>query len=182
MIVCTPRMIQLIEVKNWSGRLSVRDRPWRQTRRGGDVVEHGDLIRENRLKRDAVAEYLHDRGFALDPAFVEEHLVPVVVFTNPNLELDPEVEARPDVISRRELDGYVGPPGTTGLAERLVSSLIEFCVDPGRNSASPPALKAITGGFRPPSTRRSSPAFRRPRPGTSFSFTERRSSRGTWWG
>ena len=95
-------MIPIIEVKNWSGQLSVRDGVWRQTRRGGDVVEHGDLIRENLLKRDAMVACLHDQGLDLDGLSVDEHIVPSVVFTNPRLELDPATEARPDVISRRE--------------------------------------------------------------------------------
>jgi len=129
LIVCTPQMIHLIEVKNWSGQLTVRDGVWRQTRRGGDVVEHGDLIRENLLKRDAVVEYLHDRGLSLDQQFVRDHIVPKVIFTNPNLQLDPEVEARPDVIARRELDAYLGRQLQKGLAERMFSSLIEFCLD-----------------------------------------------------
>src|SRR6185312_12765289 len=88
LIVCTPQMIHLIEVKNWSGQSTVRDGVWRQTRRGGDVVDHGDLIRENRLKRDAVVEYLLDRGLDVDDRFVEGHIVPKVIFTNPRLELD----------------------------------------------------------------------------------------------
>ena len=129
LIVCTPRMIHLIEAKNWSGRLSVHDGVWRQTRRGGDVVEHGDLIRENLFRQDAVAEYLHDRGLDLDERFVRDHIVPKVIFTNPRLELDPATEARPDVISRRELDEYLGRQGRKGLAERMFSSLIEFCLD-----------------------------------------------------
>ena len=129
LIVCTPRMIHLIEAKNWSGQLGVRDGVWRQTRRGGDVVEHGDLLRENRLRRDAVVEYLHDRGLDLDEQFVRDHIVPKVIFTNPRLELDPATEARADVISRRELDEYLGRQGRKGLAERMFSSLIEFCLD-----------------------------------------------------
>ena len=129
LIVCTPRVIHLVEVKNWSGRLGVRNGVWRQTRRGGDVVDHGDLIRENRLRRDAVAEYLNDRGLDLDEGFVRDHFVPEIFFTNPRLELEPEVEARPDVFSRRELDGYLGKQGRTGLAERVSRSLIGFCLN-----------------------------------------------------
>jgi hypothetical protein len=129
LIVCTPRMIHLIEDKNWSGQLSVRDGVWRQIRRGGDVVEHGDLLRENLLRRDAVAEYLHDRGLDLDGQFVRDHIVPEVIITNPRLELSLEVEARPDVIRRRELDEYLGRQGKKGLAQRMFSSLIEFCLD-----------------------------------------------------
>ncbi|MDG3007756.1 nuclease-related domain-containing protein [Paludisphaera mucosa] len=129
LIVCTPAMIQLIEVKNWSGRLTIRDGTWLQTRRGGDVVDHGDMIRENGLRRDAVVEYLRDRGLVLDEQVVRDHIAAKVVFTNPNLELAPEVEARPDVVSRRELDGELGPPGRKGLAERMFSSLVEFCLN-----------------------------------------------------
>jgi hypothetical protein len=40
-----------------------------------------------------VVEYLHDRGLDLDSRFVDEHIVPKVIFTNPNLQLDPEVGA-----------------------------------------------------------------------------------------
>jgi hypothetical protein len=128
LIVCTPRAIHLVEVKNWSGQLTVRDGAWRQTRRGGDVVDHGDLLRENRLKRDAVVEYLNDRGIALDERFVEQHIVPKVIFTNPRLEMDPATESRPDVISRRELDEALGRQRQRGLADRVFSSLVELCV------------------------------------------------------
>jgi hypothetical protein len=143
LIVCTPQMIHLIEVKNWAGRLAVRNGVWRQTRRSGDVVEHGDLLRENRLKREAVAEYLRDCGLDLDTRFVEERIVPKVIFTNPRLELDPEVEARADVISRRELDDYLGRQPHKGLAERMFSSLIESCL------ASESRLEKALSGGRP---------------------------------
>ena len=149
LIVCTPRMIHLIEVKNWSGRLTVKDNAWLQTRRGGDVVDHGDLLLENRLKRDAVAEYLNERGLSLDEPFVRDHIIPNVIFTNPNLELGPEVEARPDVVSRRELDGYLGREARNGLDERLLSSLAEFCLDTASKlggAASPGRLGRIPSG------------------------------------
>jgi len=78
LIVCTPQLIHLIEIKNWSGGLTVRNGVWLQTRRGGDVVDHGNLIRENRLKRAAVVEYLRARSIALDELFLQEHIVPKV--------------------------------------------------------------------------------------------------------
>ena len=123
-------MIHLIEAKNWSGRLEIVDGDWRQTRRNGEVVRHGDLLADQRLKRDAVVEYLNDRGLDLDERLVRDHIAPKVIFTNRNLELDPAVEALPDVISRRELDGYLGrQQPRRNLAERMVSSLIAFCHD-----------------------------------------------------
>jgi len=129
LIVCTPQLIHLIEIKNWSGQLAVRNGVWLQTRRGGEVVDHGNVIQENRLKRSAVVEYLKDRGVVLAELFLQEHIVPKVVFTNPGLELDPAIESRPEVISRRELDLYLGRQRQKGLAERMFSSLAEFCLD-----------------------------------------------------
>jgi len=130
LIVCTPKQIHLIEVKNWSGRLDVQGGSWRQTRRSGEVVDHGNLLESNRAKRDAVVEYLQDRGLKLDERTIQAHLSPQIIFTNPNLEIAPEIEARADVISHRELDGYLGKhPKRKGLAESMFSSLIELCLD-----------------------------------------------------
>ena len=99
LIVCTPQVIHLIEAKNWSGRLEVLGGDWRQTRRSGGGRAR-EPARRNRLKRDAVVEYLNDRGLDLDERFVRDHIAPKVIFTNPRLELDPTVEALPEVISR----------------------------------------------------------------------------------
>ena len=115
LIVCTPRMIHLIEVKNWSGTLSVDHGRWRQTRRSGDVVDHGDLIQTNLLKQDAVVEYLHDRGIAVDEKLIRDHIVTEIIFMNPRLELDPAIEALPEIITRRELDHYLGRQAQGGL-------------------------------------------------------------------
>jgi hypothetical protein len=54
LIVCTPRVIHLIEAKNWSGRLEVVEGDWRHTRRNGVLVRHGDLLPDKSLKRAAV--------------------------------------------------------------------------------------------------------------------------------
>jgi hypothetical protein len=129
LIVCTHRKIHLIEIKNWSGVLDVRNGVWRQTRRNGEVVEHPDLLRENLLRRDAVVEYLHDRGLHLVDSFVRNHIVPEVIFMNPRLAITPDIEALPEVISRRELDGYLGRQEQKGLTERVFASLIDLCMD-----------------------------------------------------
>ncbi len=129
LIVCTLRMIHLIEVKNWSGLLGLRNGIWRQTRRGGDIVEHRDLIETNRAKRDAVVEYLQDRGIPLDDRFVRQHIVPKIIFMNPRLAVEPAVEALPEVITRPRLDEYLSRQSQRGLTERIFSSVIEFCLD-----------------------------------------------------
>lgn len=107
LIVCTPRTIHLIEVKNWSGRLDLAGNSWRQTRRGGDVVDHGDLLATNLQKRDAVVDYLRDRGEDLDARFAADHVIPKVVFMNPSLEVAPSIASRPEVVTRRALDAFL---------------------------------------------------------------------------
>jgi hypothetical protein len=130
LIVCTPRAIHLIEAKNWSGRLEVAGGHWRQTRRNGEVVDHGDLLADQWLRRDALVEYLNDRGLDLDDRFIADHIAPKIIFTNPNLELAPTIEARPDVFSRRELDGYLGrQPRRASFGERIASSVAALCRD-----------------------------------------------------
>jgi len=130
LIVCTPRMIHLIEVKHWSGRLNVRNGAWSQTRRSGEVIEHGNLTASNQLKRDAVIEYLRDRGLELDDQRLQSLIAPKLIFTNPNLELEPAIESRSDVISRRELDAYLrSQPQKSPSAESMFTSLIAYCLD-----------------------------------------------------
>ena len=131
LIVCTPKMIHLIEIKNWSGRLDVRDGVWCQTRRNGQVVEHPDMFETNRQRLDAVVEYLHGHGVPLGEPFVSDHIVPEIIFMNPRLELERAIEDRPDVISRRELDDYLGRQRQRGRAERMFSSLIDALPRPG---------------------------------------------------
>ncbi len=147
LIVCTPRMIHLIEIKNWSGRLDVRNGVWSQTRRSGQVVDHPDLIEGNRHRSDAVVEYLNDQGLSLGSSFIREHIVPKVIFMNPRLELERAIEDRVDVISRRELDHYLGKQPQRGVAERIFSSLVELCRDresrPGGVPSSPQGPAAI---------------------------------------
>jgi Nuclease-related domain len=155
LIVCTPTMIHLIEVKNWSGALSVQNGRWRQARRSGDIVDHGNLLATNLLKQDAVIEYLRDQGIAVDEKLIRDHIVTEIIFMNPRLELDPMIEALPEIITRRELDRYLGRQAPARPAERLFSSLIELCLtaeskhrdklgQPGSEPMPPAKYKQIT--------------------------------------
>ena len=99
------------------------------------MVEHGDLVATNLLKRDAVVEYLRERGVTLDEPSLRGHIAPKVIFMNPNLVLEPAIEGLPEVISRRELDAYLGSRPERKWTERLFASLVEYLL----NSESKPA-------------------------------------------
>jgi hypothetical protein len=150
LIVCTPKIIHLIEVKNWSGRLDIRNGTWHQARRSGEVVNHGNLLETNLIKRNAVVEYLADRGIRLDPSVVRDRIVPEIIFMNPRLELDPSVEALPEVFSRREVDRYLARESRKGRAQSIVSSIIACCIgrqtDTAHGSSSAPPTTMIPAG------------------------------------
>ena len=144
LIVCEPRRIHLIEVKNWSGRLELRGRDWIQERRGGGTVNHRDLLAETLLKRDATRDFLDERGLKIDDDFAIRYLFPVIMFMNPNLEMDPRIEAMPEVFSRRELDEHLGVQPRKSGAERLIASMIDYCFARSRKHADdvlPPPLE-----------------------------------------
>lgn len=140
LIVCTPAAVHLIEVKNWSGRIDVQGGRWRQTRRGDDVVDHGDLLATLREKETAVVEYLQSHGLARDASFARDHLASELVFVNANLELDPAVEARPDVVTRRELDGYLGADPKSAPAEGFLAGVARLFLDTRRGRAGTPQI------------------------------------------
>ena len=150
LIVCTPRAIHLIEVKNWSGRLDLAGNSWRQTRRGGDVVDHGDLLATNLQKRDAVVDYLRDRGEDLDARFASEHVVPKVVFMNPSLEVAPSIASRPEVVTRRALDAFLASARPEqGFVSRLVARLVPNPYAQGRDLRQHLLLARLSAFFGP---------------------------------
>lgn len=143
LIVCTPQMIHIVEVKNWAGQLDADDGVWRQTRRGGDILEHENPIQKNLVKRDVIAEYLRENGIKIDKDFVRDRFDSKIIFMNPNLQLDPSIEEHPDVISRHKLDQYIGRQKRETIAARLCSSLIEFCLDSEKKAAKEPVRTAV---------------------------------------
>lgn len=149
LIVCTPQMIHIIEVKNWAGQLSAQDGVWRQTRRSGDILEHENPIEKNLVKRDVTVEYLRQCGIKLDKRFVRTHFVSKIVFMNRDLQLDPSVEEHPDVISRHKLDEYLGRQKRKTWAERLFSSFVECCLD-SEKKLGEKAAESVTGRIPTP--------------------------------
>ena len=128
LIVCTPDMIHLIEVKNWSGRLDVRNGDG--ARRGAAAMSSTTAIylETNLIKRTAVVEYLADRGIAARRFVVRDHLVPEIVFMNPRMELDPAIEALPEVFSQpRSRPTTLERQSKTGVAPGMFASIIKCC-------------------------------------------------------
>jgi hypothetical protein len=127
LIVLTPRMISLIEVKSWSGELIDRGATWVQVRRGGDELHHPNLIADNLEKRAAFLDYLRQQGLAREGDFTR-YVSQKIVFMNPNLTVSPSIRAHPDVITRDKLAGFLDRQPAAGLAQRVFCSVIEFCV------------------------------------------------------
>src|SRR5262245_11223292 len=140
LIVLTPRMISLIEVKSWSGELFDRGPVWVQVRRAGDELHHPNLIADNLEKRDAFLDYLRGKGCGLGRDFAARNVLPKVVFMNPNLVVSPSIARHPDVITRDKLGAFLDRQPAAGLARRLLSSVIELCL--GAESA-----RGLTGSL-----------------------------------
>jgi len=128
LIVLTIKMISLIEVKNWSGELVDRGSVWIQVRRGGDELRHPNLIDDNLEKRDAFLDYLRQHGLAQERDFASRHVCQKIVFVNPNLTVSPSIGAHPDVITRDKLAAFLDRQPKAGFAQRMFSSVIEFCL------------------------------------------------------
>jgi nuclease-like protein len=128
LIVLTTRMISLIEVKSWSGELFDRGAVWVQVRRGGDELRHPILIADNLEKRDAFLDHLRKHGLALERDFAARRLAQKVVFMNSNLVVSPSIARHPDVITRDKLGAFLDRQPAAGFAQRMLSSVIEFCL------------------------------------------------------
>jgi hypothetical protein len=139
LIVLTPRMISLIEVKSWSGELIDRGDVWLQLRRGGGELRHPNLIADNLEKRAAFLDYLRQQGPALGCDF-DRYVSQKVVFMNPNLTVSPSIQSHPDVVTRDKLAAFLDRQPAAGLAQRVFGSLIEFCL-------GAEAAQSVTGGL-----------------------------------
>jgi hypothetical protein len=127
LIVLTPRMISLIEVKSWSGELIDRGAVWVQVRRGGDELRHPNLIADNLEKRAAFLDYLRQHGLGRERDF-GRYVSQKVVFMNPSLTVGPSIRAHPDVITRDRLAAFLDRQPAAGFARRVFCSVIELCL------------------------------------------------------
>ena len=130
LILATPKLISLLEVKNWSGELRDRGDVWLHVRRNGQEVRHPNLVADNREKRDVFLDYLRRGGADLGRDFAARGVSHKIVFMNPNLAADASIRDHPDVVTADRLAGYLDHQPRAGLAERLLGSVVEFCLGP----------------------------------------------------
>jgi len=125
LVVLTPNRIHLFEVKNWSGELKSDGRQWIQIRRNGDAVSGPNLVDYNQTKINVVMSLLRGQGISIDRSYFSNR----VIFMNPRLRIDPAIAAHPHVITREQLENYLAAQRSNSLAERIVHSIIEACLD-----------------------------------------------------
>lgn len=125
LIVLTKKQLHVIEVKNWSGELFTRNSQWVQRKRNGEEIEHPDLAQYNARKMQALTQYLQDHGVAVPPGFIRQ----TVLFMHPGLRMSSEIATHPHVIPRAMLDAYLKSQRGSSMAERMLHSVVEACLN-----------------------------------------------------
>jgi hypothetical protein len=130
LIVVTAKRIHIIEVKNWSGHLRVIGNQWVQTNRNNREIEHPNLLADHHDKNSVLIEYLRRQGVSLDPGAQAKYLSNKVIFMNPRLVIhDRAISCHPDVLLPNRLDSYLNQQRRSGLGERVLGSVIQWCLD-----------------------------------------------------
>jgi hypothetical protein len=125
LIVLTKKQLHVIEVKNWSGELFIRNDQWIQRKRNGEEIEHPDLAHYNARKMQALTQYLQSHGVEVPPGFIRQ----TVLFMHPGLRMSHEIASHPNVIPRAMLDDYLNSQRGISMAERMLHSVVEACLN-----------------------------------------------------
>ena len=129
LLIVTPHRVHVIEVKNWSGSLRVVGGRWVQTNRSGREIDHPDLAADHADKNTALIEYLRTHGVHFGPASAG-YLSNKVIFMNPRLAVpDAAIANHPDVLLPHRLNAYLNAERRAGLGERLLGSVVRWCLD-----------------------------------------------------
>ena len=121
LILLTPRCIRAIEVKNWSGRVSLVDDRWVHQRRNGQTQVFENLVDYQHTKLQALRRYMATRGIALPPQRFESD----VVFTHPRVDPDAGVADHPRVMNVAQLLQAQSKRGRVPHTTHVLSRLIE---------------------------------------------------------
>jgi hypothetical protein len=125
LIVITPRRLHVIEVKNWSGVLSLDGDSWVHDRHCGERKVFPDLVDYNHVKSIALQRYLESCGIEVPV----ERVVQTVVFANPRLRMDSRIALNPNVVTADMLEDYLYCQRGPSLGAYAVSALIQLCAE-----------------------------------------------------
>jgi hypothetical protein len=124
LIVVTANRLHLFEVKNWTGDLSANGRQWVHLKKSGERKVFSDLVVDNAEKQTLVLEYLARRGAALP----RERVSPKLILINRKLRVDRAIASNPHVITAQKLERHLDTQKASSFGERLVCSVIEYCL------------------------------------------------------
>ena len=123
LVLITPRQIRAIEVKGWSGSLTLQGKDWVQTRRGaGGVINHGDVLSRQSHKLEALRRHLGLHGIDVDG----RRLQSAVVLENNHLNVDPAVRELPNVMVPDQLMACHDEWGNPSNLQFVAARIIEF--------------------------------------------------------
>lgn len=154
-VITAPDRVVVLEIKRWSGKVFMRHGDVIQERRGGDVVNHGDLFAD---LADRV-ELLRHRHLAAkgDPVRIQG----LVVFYDEkgNLGMSDDIAARPDVVDyarmmegmpkRAKVDRAVSAPSfLSAVLNGILAMLGQTFEPPKPDAPRAPAPSRAIEGFR----------------------------------
>jgi len=121
-VIVSPNDAIVVELKNWAGEVRARGRSMEQVRRGGEVVDHGDVLGELERKVAALGGR-HRKTHRKTPP-----MRALLVFHNRSAVVDPKLLARDDVVSFAELRAEVSAQAATdrGEAEGVLVGLLRW--------------------------------------------------------
>ncbi|WP_372526613.1 nuclease-related domain-containing protein [Piscinibacter sp.] len=125
LIVITPRRLHVIEVKNWSGRLSLDGAQWVHERSNGERLVHPNLATYNQAKAQTLSRYLVSHGTAVPSPRIAQ----TVVFTNQRLQTDRAIEEHPNIVTAQQLERYIRQQRGASRWAYAFSALIQACAD-----------------------------------------------------
>lgn len=121
LILITPRCIRAIEVKNWSGRVSIVADRWVHQRHNGETQTFENLVDYQHIKLEALRMYMAARGIVLPL----ERFECDVVFTHPRIDLDASVADHPKVMNVAQLLQAQTRRGRVPHTSHVLSRIIE---------------------------------------------------------
>lgn len=124
LILLSHKQLSVIEVKNWSGELNDLGNTWKQTRRSGQTLYHENFKKKNADKLDKVIAYLEKQNCRIPNIKLSK-----IVFFNPRLKVDKNISTDANIITFNKLEKFISQQKSSNVAERLIQSVLEFCID-----------------------------------------------------